>query len=193
HPSQGDVYFEGQKVNFKSPKDARDKGIEIVYQDLALVKIMSIVRNFFLGREVLSKKSHSFFLDINKMKIVTKESLENVGIKIRSSDEAASLLSGGERQAIAMARAYHFGAKLLILDEPTAALSIKESNRVLDLVLEAKGRGLSVVFISHNIYHVYPVADKLTILSHGKKLVDLEKKSVTPEYIIRAITHGKLD
>jgi len=193
HPLQGDIYFEGQKVDFKSPKDARDHGIEIVYQDLALIKIMNIFRNFFLGREVVSKKSYFPFLDINKMKIVAKEALDNIGIKIRSSDEPVSMLSGGEQQAIAIGRIYYFGAKLLILDEPTAALSIKESNRVLDLVLEAKDRGLSIIFITHNIHHVYPVADKLTILSRGEKLGDLEKKNVTPEYIISAITHGKLD
>lgn len=193
HPFRGDIYFDDQKVDFKSPKDARDHGIEIVYQDLALVKMMSIVRNFFLGREVVSKKVPFSFLDMNTMKIDTKRALNNIGIKIRSVDEPVSLLSGGEKQSIAIGRIYHFRAKLIILDEPTASLSVKESNKVLDLVLEAKNKGLSVIFITHNIHHVYPVADKLTILSHGEKLGDLEKKNVTPEYIISAIIHGKLD
>lgn len=188
-PTRGDIYLEGRRVSFKSPSDARKAGIEIVYQDLALVKIMNIYRNFFLGREITSSRG---FLDIDKMNKISQESITNIGVKVKDLNVPASCLSGGQQQAIAMGRAYYFGAKLLLLDEPTAALSIKESNKVLDLILDAKNRGLSVVFITHNIHHVYPVADKLTILSHGEKLGDFDKKDVSPEYVIHAISHGVL-
>jgi len=192
-PDKGEVYFEGKKVFFSSPKDARNYGIETVYQDLALIPLMSISRNFFLGREPVSRVGLFNILRKKEMDKIAREVLEDIGVKVRSVDEAVSFLSGGERQAIAIGRAIHFGAKLLILDEPTAALSIKETRKVLDLILEAKEKGLSVVFITHNIYHVYEVADKLTLLEHGKKVGDFVKKDVTPEEIIDIIAREAVE
>ena len=192
-PDKGEVYFEGKKVSFSSPKDARNYGIETVYQDLALIPLMSISRNFFLGREPVSRVGLFNILRKKEMDKIAREVLEDIGVKVRSVDEAVSFLSGGERQAIAIGRAIHFGAKLLILDEPTAALSIKETRKVLDLILEAKEKGLSVVFITHNIYHVYEVADKLTLLEHGKKVGDFVKKDVTPEEIIDIIARETVE
>ena len=192
-PDKGEVYFEGKKVFFSSPKDARNYGIETVYQDLALIPLMSISRNFFLGREPVSRVGLFNILRKKEMDKIAREVLEDIGVKVRSVDEAVSFLSGGERQAIAIGRAIHFGAKLLILDEPTAALSIKETRKVLDLILEAKEKGLSVVFITHNIYHVYEVADKLTLLEHGKKVGDFVKKDVTPEEIIDIIARETVE
>ena len=186
-PDKGEVYFEGKRVFFSSPKDARNYGIETVYQDLALINLMSISRNFFLGREPTVRIWPFNILKKKEMDRIAKEVLTDIGVRVRSVDEAVSFLSGGERQAIAIGRAIHFGAKLLILDEPTAALSVKETRKVLDLILEAKERGLSVIFITHNIYHVYEVADKLTLLEHGKKVGDFVKKDVTPEEIIDII------
>lgn len=186
-PDKGEIYFEGERVFFSSPKDARNYGIETVYQDLALINLMSISRNFFLGREPTVKVWPFNILKKKEMDRIAKEVLTDIGVRVRSVDEAVSFLSGGERQAIAIGRAIHFGAKLLILDEPTAALSVKETRKVLDLILEAKERGLSVIFITHNIYHVYEVADKLTLLEHGKKVGDFVKKDVTPEEIIDII------
>ncbi len=186
-PDKGEVYFEGERVFFSSPKDARNYGIETVYQDLALINLMSISRNFFLGREPTVRIWPFNILKKKEMDRIAKEVLTDIGVRVRSVDEAVSFLSGGERQAIAIGRAIHFGAKLLILDEPTAALSVKETRKVLDLILEAKERGLSVIFITHNIYHVYEVADKLTLLEHGKKVGDFVKKDVTPEEIIDII------
>lgn len=192
-PDKGEVYFEGKKVSFSSPRDARNYGIETVYQDLALIPLMSISRNFFLGREPVSRVGLFNILRKKEMDEIAREVLEDIGVKVRSVDEAVSFLSGGERQAIAIGRAIHFGAKLLILDEPTAALSIKETRKVLDLILEAKEKGLSVVFITHNIYHVYEVADKLTLLEHGKKVGDFVKKDVTPEEIIDIIAREAVE
>ncbi len=187
-PDSGEIYLEGKRVSFNSPKDARDAGIEPVYQDLALANLMSISRNFFLGREPTISIGPFKFLNRKEMDRVSKEALTDIGVTVRSAEETVSFLSGGERQAIAIGRGIHFGAKLLILDEPTAALSVKETRKVLELILEAKKRGLSVIFITHNIYHVYQVADKFTLLEHGRKVGDFEKNTVKPEDIIDIIS-----
>jgi len=186
-PDEGEVYFEGKKVFFKSPWDSRKVGIETVYQDLALVNLMPIWRNFFLGREIIRKIGPVKVLDVRKMKKIAREVLKDVGIFIRSPDETVAFLSGGERQAVAIARAIHFGAKLLILDEPTAALSVGETRKVLEHILEAKKQGISVIFITHNIYHVYEVADRLVLLEKGEKIGDYDKKDVTPEKVMDII------
>lgn len=191
-PDSGEIFFEGEKIQLNSPKMARDLGIETVYQNLALIDLMSIARNFFLGREpVLSLGGFIKVLDKPKINKVTEEVLKDIGIRVRSVEEEVSILSGGERQSVAIGRAIHFGAKLLVLDEPTAALSIKESHKVLDYVLEAKERGLSVIFITHNIYHVYSVADRFTILEHGEKLGDFQKDEVCTDDLIEVIRTGR--
>lgn len=191
-PDKGEIYFEGKKECIDSPKKARDMGIETVYQHLALIDLMSISRNFFLGRELTRSIVGLFnFLDKKKIDEISERALENVGIKVRDVDEEVSVLSGGERQAVAIGRAIFFGVKLLVLDEPTAALSIKESQKVLDYVTGAKERGLSVIFITHNIYHVYSVADRFIILEHGVKIGDSEKSKVSSEKIIEVIRTGK--
>ena len=181
--TRGQVYFEGQPVRIKSPRQARTMGIETCYQDLALVNLMSITRNFFLGRELARKVGPINWLDISKMNDLTLTALADVGIKIRSPSEKVGKLSGGERQSIAIGRAVHFGAKLLILDEPTSALSVAETRKVLKYTLNAKERGLSVIFISHNVRHVYQVADAYTILRHGRKIGDYVKGELTEDDI----------
>ena len=186
-PDEGEIYFEGKKVFFRSPWDSRKVGIETVYQDLALVNLMPIWRNFFLGREIIRRIGPVKVLDVRKMKKIAREVLKDVGIFIRSPDETVAFLSGGERQAVAIARAIHFGAKLLILDEPTAALSVGETRKVLEHILEAKKQGISVIFITHNIYHVYEVADRLVLLEKGEKIGDYDKKAVTPEKVMDII------
>ena len=191
-PDNGEICFEGKKERIDSPRKARDIGIETVYQHLALIDLMSIARNFFLGREPVRKFAKLVnFLDKKKIDKVAKEALKDIGISIRSVDEEVSLLSGGERQAIAIGRAIYLGAKLLVLDEPTAALSIKESHKVLDYVNDARERGLSVIFITHNIYHVYSVADRFTILEHGEKIGDFNKDEVSAEDVIEIVRTGK--
>ncbi len=182
-PDEGQIYFEGQPVNIRSPRDARALGVETVYQDLALVNLMSISRNFFLGRELVRKVGPVDWLDLQKMDSLTRTGLSDVGIEIRSPSERVGLLSGGERQSVAIGRAMHFGAKLLILDEPTSALSVAETRKVLRYTLNAKERGLSVVFISHNVRHVYQVADAYTILRHGRKVGTYAKGELTEDDI----------
>jgi simple sugar transport system ATP-binding protein len=183
---EGEIYFEGKKVFFNSPKEAREMGIETVYQDLALVNLLPIWRNFFLGRELVK----GAFLSIEEMKKITYEYLKEIGIFIRSPEETVFFLSGGERQAIAIARAMYFGAKLLILDEPTAALSVGETKKVLEHVMRVKEKGVSVIFITHNIYHVYEVADRLVILEKGVKVGDFKKEDVTPQEIMGMIARA---
>ncbi|MFQ5595272.1 MAG: ATP-binding cassette domain-containing protein [Anaerolineae bacterium] len=187
-PTSGQIYFEGEPVQISSPRVARALGIETVYQDLALVNLMSITRNFFLGRELVQKIGPVRWLNVQEMNAQTRASLRDVGIDIRSPTEKVGKLSGGERQSIAIGRALHFGAKLLILDEPTSALSVAETRKVLTYTLTAKARGLSVIFISHNVHHVYQVADAYTILRHGRKVGTYSKGELTENDIADLIT-----
>jgi simple sugar transport system ATP-binding protein len=190
-PTSGHITFEGRRVQIRSPQDARDLGIETVYQDLALVDLMSITRNFFLGREMVAGLGPVRWLKLQEMNARTRESLRNIGIEVRSPAERVQLLSGGERQSIAIGRALHFGAKLLILDEPTSALSVAETRKVLTYTLNAKERGLSVIFITHNIHHVYMVADRYTILRHGKLVGNYLKGELTENDLADLITGAR--
>lgn len=190
-PDEGEYYFEGRRVVFKSPSDARRAGIEIVYQDMALVPYLSVYRNLFLNRELTRRVGPLRVLDKTRMRQLTFQLLEEIGIKRRDPDAPVGVLSGGERQSIAIARAVYFGAKLVILDEPTSALSVKETERVLDYVRQLKERGVSSILISHNIYHVYSVADRIVVLDHGRKVLDVPRETVTPEDIIEVIAHRK--
>lgn len=184
-PTSGKIYFAGKLVRMRNPHDARALGIETVYQDLALVNLMSISRNFFLGREPVNRFG---WLDVKGMTKKTTESLSDIGIKIRSADEKVTKLSGGERQSIAVGRAVHFGSKLLILDEPTTALSVAESRKVLEYVLNAKACGLSVIIISHNIHQILGVIDRCTIIRHGKTVGTYKKDDLTESDISDIIT-----
>jgi simple sugar transport system ATP-binding protein len=191
-PDRGEIYFEGERVNFSSPREAREKGIETVHQELSLVDIMSISRNFFLGREPTKKMGPVALLDKRKMDRECKGALKEIGIRVRSPDEFVSILSGGERQAISIGRAMYFGAKLLILDEPMTALSVKETRIVLEQIEKARKAGASVIFITHNVYHVYPIADRFVMLDRGVKIGEVDKKDVTAEDIIETIATGKM-
>lgn len=182
-PTSGQIYFEGQPVDMSSPEEARALGIETVYQDLALVPLMNISRNFYLGREPTKSVGPLEVLDKDMMDDSTAQALDHIGIHIRSAAEPVGTLSGGERQSIAIGRAVHFGSKLLILDEPTSALSIGETRKVISYTTEAKNRGLSVIFITHNIHHVFEVADRFTIISHGHKVGDFHKGDVTQDEV----------
>ncbi len=190
-PDEGEMYFEGRKVRFRSPADARKMGIEIVYQDMALVPYMSVYRNIFLRREITRGVGPFRILDKERMRRVAVKLLEEIGIKRRDPDVEVGVLSGGERQSIAIARAVYFGAMLVILDEPTSALSVKETEKVLGYVSQLKEKGISIILISHNIYHVYSVADRIVVLDHGRKVLDVERNLVTPEDIIEVIAHRK--
>ena len=190
--TSGNIYVDGKHADFRSPADARDAGIETAYQDLALVDLMTISRNFFMGRELEWKLGPFKFLNHRKMDEISARSLAEVGLRnIRAMHETVNFLSGGERQAIAIGRASYFGAKLLILDEPTAALSVTETEWVLRLVIEAKESGLSVIMITHNAYEVYDVADRFVILQHGKNYADVKKEDTDAKELIELIA-GRL-
>lgn len=191
-PSKGQIYFEGKPVEINSPGDARHLGIETVYQDLALVPLMSIARNFWLGQEITRKIGPFELMDKEAMARRATEALLDVGIHIRNADEEVGTLSGGERQSIAIGRAVYFGKKLLILDEPTSALSVGETRKVLDYTLAAKAQGLSVIFITHNIGHVHEVADRFTIISHGQKVGDFYKEEVSELEVANMVMTGEV-
>ncbi len=191
-PTDGQIYFDGQPVRITSPKVARAMGIETVYQDLALVNLMSIARNFFLGREPTRRLGPFILLDKDDMGEQTVHALGDIGIEIRRPEEEVLRMSGGERQSVAIGRAKYFGSQVLILDEPTSALSVGETRKVLNYTKEAKRAGLGVIFITHNIGHVYQVADRFTIISHGHKVGDFLKEEVSQEEISNMIMGGPI-
>ena len=163
-----------------------------MHQDLALVPLMSIARNFWLGQEPTYEVGPFRFLDKKKMAIESIRALADVGIHIRDSEETVGNMSGGERQSVAIGRAVYFGKKLLILDEPTSALSVGETQKVLDYTIAAKEKGMSVIFITHNIRHVYEVADRFTIIERGHKLGDFYKSEVTENEVADMIVTGQI-
>src|SRR6266849_8365683 len=165
---EGTYKVEGQEVRFGSPREALNRGIATVYQDLAVVPLLSVWRNFFLGSESERGAGPATQLDIAGMKRTAKAELLDMGIDLRDVEQPIGTLSGGERQSVAIARAVHFGAKVLILDEPTSALGVHQAAMVLKFVIEARLRGLAVIFISHNIHHAYPVGDVFTLLNRGR-------------------------
>jgi simple sugar transport system ATP-binding protein len=173
--THGTYEVEGQPVKFASPREALDRGIATVYQDLAVVPLMPVWRNFFLGNEVRKGPA----MDIAAMRKMAKQELLDMGIDLRDVDQPIGTLSGGERQCVAIARAVHFGARVLILDEPTAALGVKQSGVVLRYVIQAKERGLGVIFITHNPHHAYPVGDRFLILKRGRSLGYWKKSEIT--------------
>ncbi|MEA9986421.1 MULTISPECIES: ATP-binding cassette domain-containing protein [Subtercola] len=178
-PSEGQLLIDGVAVTFSSPRAALDMGIATVYQDLAVVPLMPVWRNFFLGSELTRGTGPFRRLDVKEMKRVTVEELANMGIDLRDVDQPIGTLSGGERQCVAIARAVYFGARVLILDEPTAALGVKQSGVVLRYIARARDKGLGVVFITHNPHHAYPVGDRFLLLNRGTSIGDFEKSQIT--------------
>jgi len=189
-PSEGNLFLDGVKTTFASPRDALDKGIATVFQDLATVPLMSVWRNFFLGNEPTSGFWPFRSLNAKYAKETCKKELLDMGIDIRDPDQAVGTLSGGERQAVAIARAVHFGANVLILDEPTSALGVKQSGVVLKYILQAKERGVAVVFITHNPHHAYLVGDRFYLLNRGKMIADYERANVSREELVKAMAGG---
>ena len=191
-PEQGEIYLEGKPVTFSSPQDARMLGIDTVEQNLSLINIMNISRNFFLGREPYTQLGPIRMLNRKKMHQDCQKAVEDIGVRMRSPKDLVSTLSGGERQAISIGRAFYFGCRLLLLDEPLAALSVKEARKVHDMIINAKTAGHSIVYITHNVHHVYPIADRFVILDRGKKLAEIKKKDVKPEDVIETIASGTM-
>ncbi|OQS41546.1 ATP-binding cassette domain-containing protein [Chromobacterium haemolyticum] len=190
-PSGGEYRVDGQPVRFESPRQALDQGIATVYQDLALVPLMSVARNFFLGREPMKKWLGLLpVLDLELAGEVARDKLVEMGIHIRDPHQAIGTLSGGEKQCLAIARAIHFGARVLILDEPTAALGVKQSVNVLKLISKAREKGISVIFITHNVNHAYPIGDRFTLLNRGRSLGTYAKDSVSKEEVLDMMAGG---
>jgi simple sugar transport system ATP-binding protein len=167
-PDEGTLAVDGQPVEFNSPRDALDAGIATVYQDLSVMPLMSITRNFFLGNEPTVGAGPFKRFDLKKSAGIAREEMKRIGIDVRDTDQAVGTLSGGERQTLAIARAEYFGARVLILDEPTSALGVKQSAIVLRHIIAARNRGLGVIFITHNVSHALPIGDTFTILSRGR-------------------------
>lgn len=180
-PSAGEIYFEGKPMNFDFPRDAIKAGIATVYQDLALIPLMSVSRNFFMGNEPLKKIGPISFFDHKYANEVTMEEMKIFGINLRGPNQAVGTLSGGERQTVAIARAMHFGAKVLILDEPTSALGVRQTSNVLATVDKVRKQGIAVVFITHNVRHAMAVGDRYTVLNRGKTLGTAKRGEISPE------------
>ncbi|WP_345471806.1 ATP-binding cassette domain-containing protein [Glutamicibacter ectropisis] len=187
---EGDFKLHGSSIKLKSPRVALDAGIAAVYQDLAVVPLMPIWRNFFLGSELTSGVGPFKKLDVQKMKDITKQELSDMGIDLRDVEQPIGQLSGGERQCVAIARAVYFGAKVLILDEPTAALGVKQSGVVLRYILQARDRGLGVIFITHNPHHAYPVGDSFLLLKRGRSIGYYSKSEITVEELTAQMAGG---
>ena len=185
----GSFYFDGKLTHIKNAKDSMRLGIETIYQDSALAPTLSIARNLFVGREPTNYNIGSFgLMDRSKMATEALESIKRVELDLRSADDLVETLSGGERQGVVIARALYFRTKVLIMDEPTNHLSVKETAKVLNWIEKLKSEGTTCVFITHNLHHVYPVSDRLIVFARGEKIADVYKKDTSIEELTRMIT-----
>jgi simple sugar transport system ATP-binding protein len=188
--TDGKFIVDGAERRFSSPREALDLGIATVYQDLAVVPLMSVWRNFFLGAEITKGFGPFRRLDIPAMKRIAKSELAAMGIDLRDVEQPIGTLSGGERQCVAIARAVYFGARVLILDEPTAALGVRQSGVVLKYVAAARDRGLGVIFITHNPHHAYPVGDRFMLLRRGRSMGNFPKVEMTLDELVQMMAGG---
>ncbi|GAB3580033.1 ATP-binding cassette domain-containing protein [Calidifontibacter terrae] len=186
--SAGEMYVDGELTHFKSPREALDAGIATVYQDLALAPLMSVWRNFFLGKELHNKLG---LLKISEMKQIAGAELAKMGINIPDLDRPVGALSGGQRQCVAIARAIYFGAKVIILDEPTAALGVRQSGVVLKYVVKARDAGLGVVFITHNPHHAYLVGNRFVVLKLGAVVLDKPRADLSLDELTAQMAGGE--
>ncbi len=191
-PSEGALFFDKEKVTLNSPRDSQNLGLEMVYQDLALAGNLPIGDNIFLGREPTRKVGPFNFLDHKKRKQLTEEHLAKLKINVKSADQKVEELSGGQRQAVAIARATAFNAKIVLMDEPTAALAVKEVGKVLDLILNLKKLGVSVIVISHRMDDIFTVCDRVMALFQGTNFAESELKNTSRDEVIGWIM-GKKD
>lgn len=195
-PDEGEIRLEGQPVQFRTPIEARKAGIETVYQTLAMSPALSIADNMFMGREIRKTGiMGSVFrqLDRPKMRQFAREKLNELGLMtIQNIDQAVETLSGGQRQGVAVARAAAFGSKVVILDEPTAALGVKESRRVLELIRDVKNRGIPIILISHNMPHVFEIADRIHIHRLGRRLCVIKPQDYTMSDAVAFMTGAKV-
>ncbi|MFN3970430.1 MAG: ATP-binding cassette domain-containing protein [Gemmobacter sp.] len=190
-PTRGEILFEGKPMHFADPRDAITAGIATVYQDLALIPLMSVSRNFFMGNEPLRRLGPIRLFDHDLANRITMEEMRAMGINLRGPDQAVGTLSGGERQTVAIARAVHFGAKVLILDEPTSALGVRQTANVLATIDRVRKKGIAVVFITHNVRHAMAVGDRFTVLNRGRTLGTAERGNITAEELQDLMAGGQ--
>ncbi|MBU2957902.1 ATP-binding cassette domain-containing protein [Paracoccus sp. 1_MG-2023] len=190
-PTHGQILFEGEPMHFNDPRDAIAAGIATVHQHLAMIPLMSVSRNFFMGNEPERKVGPFRFFDHERANRVTMEEMRKMGINLRSPDQAVGTLSGGERQTVAIARAVHFGAKVLILDEPTSALGVRQTANVLATIDKVRKQGIAVVFITHNVRHAMAVGDRFTVLNRGQTLGTAMRGEITPEALQDMMAGGQ--
>lgn len=190
-PTKGDILFEGQPMCFADPRDAIAAGIATVHQHLAMIPLMSVSRNFFMGNEPLRKIGPFRFFDHDYANRVTMEEMRKMGINLRGPEQAVGTLSGGERQTVAIARAVHFGAKVLILDEPTSALGVRQTANVLATIDKVRKQGVAVVFITHNVRHALAVGDRFTVLNRGQTLGTAKRGEISAEELQDMMAGGQ--
>ena len=190
-PTRGQLYMRGQPINFSDPREAIDAGIATVYQDLAMIPLMSVSRNFFMGNEPVKRRFGIDWFDHELANQVTMDEMKKMGINLRGPNQAVGTLSGGERQTVAIARAVHFGAKVLILDEPTSALGVRQTSNVLATIDRVRKAGIAVIFITHNVRHAMAVGDRFTVLNRGKTLGTAVRGEVTPEALQDLMAGGQ--
>lgn len=190
-PSSGDFLVEGQQRLFSGPRAALDAGIATVYQDLAMIPLMSVTRNFFMGREPVKGVGPFKTMDMAHADSVTRNEMQKIGIDVRDPQQAVGTLSGGERQCVAIARAVYFGAKVLILDEPTSALGVAQTSMVLRYINQVRDKGLGVIFITHNVRHAYAVGNRFTVLNRGKTLGTYSKNEIGIDELQNLMAGGK--
>ena len=188
-PTEGTIYCNGREVKIRSRRDSYNMGLETIYQDIALIDQMDVMRNIFLGREITNRLG---FLKLKQMEETAMKVLEQtVGISgITSTDQIVEGLSGGQKQAVALARAVHFKNKILLFDEPTSALSLRETDKTLEYILQLKQAGISSVLVTHNIYQAFQVADRFVILSHGRNIMNVSKDDTTIEELTEIIVNN---
>jgi simple sugar transport system ATP-binding protein len=189
-PDEGELLVDGEAVTFTNPRDAQARGIATVFQDLATVPLMSVWRNFFLGNEPTRGHGPLKRLDVRRAQTVMREEMAKMGIDVRDPNQTVGTLSGGERQAVSIARAVYFGAKVLILDEPTSALGVKQSGIVLKYIVQARSRGKGVVFITHNPHHAYPVGDRFVLLKRGQTMGSFRKAETSLDHLTSMMAGG---
>lgn len=190
-PSKGEILVNGEKVSFDNPRDAMNAGIATVYQDLAMIPLMSVTRNFWMGREPTKRFGPFKVIDFEKANRVTMEEMARMGINLREPDQAVGTLSGGERQTVAISRAVYFGAKVLILDEPTSALGVRQTSNVLATIDRVRNSGIGVVLITHNVRHAMAVGDRFTVLNRGLTLGTAKRGEITAEELQEMMAGGQ--
>lgn len=192
-PDRGEIFFRGEKVNIRNPKDSKELGIETIYQDLALIDNLDVPANMFIGQEIKREKLGRIFniMNLKAMEKTTRRFLDQLKINVESLRERVHNLSGGQKQSIAITRAIFFNAKVLIMDEPTAALAVEETAKVFNLIRRLRDKGISIVYISHNINEVFDISDRIMVLKTGKLVGVQKKEETTKDKILRMIILGE--